>query len=557
MIKLLLFFFGNLVVIASFAQGSAFNLEKTRHSGEACVSVEAREEMDAVLLNRVSNAYKLQHSQRQTTSFIWPVANGTGSPNDFHSTISNHVDHDPVFGNTQYGAQNEDYFCGRRTYDIPGYNHTGIDIVPLPFNWWIMGEDNAIAVAAAGGTIIGKSGGNQDQSCSFSGLPWNYVAIEHADGSVAYYGHLKQNSLTSKPLFSTVAQGEFLGVIGSSGNSTGPHLHFEVVDVNNNLVDPFSGPCNSLNTASWWANQPPYVDPHILRVMTSDGSPFSGFTGNCPDYHDGDQKDQFQPGDQVTYSFYFSDYELNTPFTHTVRRPDGTVFSSFTSSYSVAPSYGLPTYNEFNWFNTISIANNAQQGIWKVEVQFAGLTSEHNFAVGLVPLPVELSMFKAKRVNQDVFLEWRTESEIDNAGFTVECSIDNKRWTPVTYVAAKENGHQGASYSYIDQKATSKGTYYRLLQKDFDGSETYSDIVFVGALSDDRLTFYPNPAGDVLHFSEQFAGRITIIDAVGNLALVVNDPGNAINVSGLSNGSYVAHFDGSSSRRSVRFMIAR
>ena len=43
----------------------------------------------------------------------------------------------------------------------------------------------------------------------------------------------------------TVKEGEPIGMIGSSGNSTDPHLHLEVYDINSNIVDPFAGACQS------------------------------------------------------------------------------------------------------------------------------------------------------------------------------------------------------------------------------------------------------------------------------------------------------------------------
>ena len=61
----------------------------------------------------------------------------------------------------------------------------------------------------------------------------------HADGSVAWYGHMKAGSLTNKAVGQTVSSGEYLGIVGSSGNSTGPHLHFGI-RVNGKAVCPQS-----------------------------------------------------------------------------------------------------------------------------------------------------------------------------------------------------------------------------------------------------------------------------------------------------------------------------
>src|SRR5215510_13083944 len=105
-----------------------------------------------------------------------------------------------------------------------------------------MDHDQVAAVAAADGIILAKDDGNYDRSCSLTGAAWNAVYVQHADGSVAWYGHLKNGSLTTKAPGALVVQGEFLGIVGSSGNSTGPHLHFEVYDAANHLIDPWGGP---------------------------------------------------------------------------------------------------------------------------------------------------------------------------------------------------------------------------------------------------------------------------------------------------------------------------
>ena len=70
----------------------------------------------------------------------------------------------------------------------------------------------------------------------------------------------------------TVATGEILGEVGSSGNSTMPHLHFEVQESGSTL-DPFAGPCGPANTM--WASQLPYQDDCYLSLSGITSSPLS------------------------------------------------------------------------------------------------------------------------------------------------------------------------------------------------------------------------------------------------------------------------------------------
>ncbi len=62
----------------------------------------------------------------------------------------------------------------------------------------------------------------------------NLVVVEHGGGLATAYAH-QQRIYAS--VGQTVAQGDVLGEVGSTGNSTGPHLHFEV-RINGSAVDP-------------------------------------------------------------------------------------------------------------------------------------------------------------------------------------------------------------------------------------------------------------------------------------------------------------------------------
>lgn len=67
------------------------------------------------------------------------------------------------------------------------------------------------------------------------GLGGNHVVLDHGNGEYSFYAHLKPGSVAVKP-GDVVKAGQRLGALGSSGNSTEPHLHFHVCDGPNPLA---------------------------------------------------------------------------------------------------------------------------------------------------------------------------------------------------------------------------------------------------------------------------------------------------------------------------------
>ncbi len=98
--------------------------------------------------------------------------------------------------------------------------HTGVD--------WSAPIGTAI-LAAGSGTIeeVGRKGGNG-----------NFIRIRHANGYQTTYSHLSRFAPGLAPGLK-VAQGQTIGHVGSTGLSSGPHLHFEVL-INNSYVDPMT-----------------------------------------------------------------------------------------------------------------------------------------------------------------------------------------------------------------------------------------------------------------------------------------------------------------------------
>lgn len=131
-----------------------------------------------------------------TASFVWPVASYVYISSRFGLRVH------PITGETK--------------------SHTGMDIAS---------NQGTSVYAADGGTVT---------LASWNGGYGNCIMIDHGNGYVTLYGHLSGYAISEGQ---AVSQGSVIGYVGSTGNSTGPHLHFEVLQ-NGTRIDPeqfFSG----------------------------------------------------------------------------------------------------------------------------------------------------------------------------------------------------------------------------------------------------------------------------------------------------------------------------
>lgn len=139
-------------------------------------------------------------------------------------------------------------------------------------------------------------------------------------------------------------------------------------------------------------------------------------------------------------------------------------------------------------------------------------------------VPVELVAFTARRNGDQVAVAWRTASELNNAGFTVEYRTeDNDTWHPAMFVEGKGTLHEGSSYAGSFSVDVSTSVAVRLVQHDIDGKRSYTPEVYLSArpLAFTLQQNYPNPfAGKTtLHFEleEDRPVRLQITDMLGRI----------------------------------------
>ncbi|MDB6025998.1 MAG: N-acetylmuramoyl-L-alanine amidase [Verrucomicrobiales bacterium] len=140
-----------------------------------------------------------------------------------------------------------DWACGSSTYD----NHNGTDFSGGP-------RGRAI-FAAANGTLKEKVDGFGDGfvGSTAGGGAGNHVVINHGGSPNfhTWYMHMTAGSVTTKGVGASISCSEQIGGVGTSGSSSGLHLHFGVYPDGPNFThdDPFSGSCGG--PISYWVNQ--------------------------------------------------------------------------------------------------------------------------------------------------------------------------------------------------------------------------------------------------------------------------------------------------------------
>lgn len=160
---------------------------------EVLAEIEAEEEKTQKEIVRLSKELAAQQGNTKVTygGYIWPVTTSKRVTSPF----------------------------GRRNTGIKGAstNHRGIDIGGVFYS-------STVYAAKAGTVIISSSNSVRGQ----------YIVVSHGSGNTTTYQHLSKRSVS---VGAVVKQGQAIGVTGSSGVGSGPHLHFEITE-NGQLVDP-------------------------------------------------------------------------------------------------------------------------------------------------------------------------------------------------------------------------------------------------------------------------------------------------------------------------------
>ena len=140
-------------------------------------------------------------------------------------------------------------------------------------------------------------------------------------------------------------------------------------------------------------------------------------------------------------------------------------------------------------------------------------------------LPIELTALTATCDGRSALVEWTTATEKNNDYFSLERSDDAINFTEIARIAGAVNSIAPLDYSYTDYGVRGGDNYYRLVQVDYDGTRTVSEIVVANCIEPEvgepDVQAYPNPFNDELtvvldNFGNR-AATIEVYDMLGKL----------------------------------------
>jgi hypothetical protein len=192
-------------------------------------------------------------------------------------------------------------------------------------------------------------------------------------------------------------------------------------------------------------------------------------------------------------------------------------------------------------------------------------------AAQFFPLPVELTSFTGKSVNNTVLLSWVTATEDNNRGFEIQKKDHNGIYYPLAFV----NGHGTSvvtnNYSFTDPSPLPGMNYYRLRQIDNNGTSKFSNEINVVYSGPDNFVLYQNfpnpfnPTTNIKYFVPIDSRiKISLFDVLGNEVktllngnITAGDHNMELSGSGLASGVYFVKLSANDIQKTIKIALTK
>ena len=217
----------------------------------------------------------------------------------------------------------------------------------------------------------------------------------------------------------------------------------------------------------------------------------------------------------------------------------------------------LTGINEGDYVYGVVNDDGSENPVFELPVTSVGECNYENNIAGIqasaiFSLPVEILEFEAYRVNDVTHIVWTTGAEINNDFFVIQRSEDGQSFYDIDTVLGAGNSSWVIDYRTIDTEPKEGYNYYRLLQQDFDGEQSYSEIRAVVYETKHALVF-PNPTkGNITIANPNSTALVEVYNLQGQHVESFHImPGTSEkNLNKYKHGSYLMRFTYLNTRRS-------
>ena len=169
-------------------------------------------------------------------------------------------------------------------------------------------------------------------------------------------------------------------------------------------------------------------------------------------------------------------------------------------------------------------------------------------------LPVEFVRFTATKTGESVLLDWSTGMEINNDRFKIEHSSDGRTFSNIGEVSGAGTSSARTDYKFVHDFPKDGTNLYRIMQVDYNGTSTYSEIRAIEFSIDiNRSNVYPNPFGNTLNIDSDLS-NYQIFNSIGKLVKSGKTSEQQIDMSGLNEGSYYINLFSNNEQKSFKII---
>lgn len=276
----------------------------------------------------------------------------------------------------------------------------------------------------------------------------------------------------------------------------------------------------------------------------------------------------FMPAGSNDFNYVYSGEIENCPVVVTGAGVDSNVTGYSLEFYSIDPITGYNYSSYSNGYvagelafisNTLNIELDSARTLARMHSSeggtldpFSGFGKINVEEIINSVLPVELSLFEAVLIANNVHLNWRTETEVNNFGFEIQrrdllADSSSQNFEKIGFINGYGNSNSPKQYSFIDDRILPQKKYsYRLKQIDNDGSFEYSNEIRIELITPAEFILdqnYPNPFNPTtkITFSlpKDSKVNLTVYNILGEIVIeIINEEKKS--------GYYEYYFDGSS-----------